>query len=184
MRSIVDTLNTTITSHLSWHQPKTLQRDYELRDGDRRFGALTFVRLSGSLAEASVGEDNWTFKRVGFFRTRVTVRERGQNVDLAVYHPNGFGSEGELELASGRSYKWVHASFWATKFQFVDRSGNVVVAFKPGSEESKWSAIFKYQAFVEINAPASQLEELPLLVSLGWYLMVLQNDDATVIAAG
>jgi hypothetical protein len=174
----MEALNT--TNRLSWHQPKLLQRAYELQDGAQRIGTLTFVKSGGSLAEASVGADHWTFKRVGFFRTRLTVRKRGEDVDLAVYHPGGFGSEGNLEFASGQSYKWVHANFWASTWQFVDRSGDVIIAFKPGSDERNWSSMFKYQAFVEINPAACQLDEMPLLVSLGWYLMILQNDDAAV----
>jgi len=184
---IVEPLDMTPGNRLSWSQPKTLQRAFELRDGDRLIGTLSFVSLWGSLAEASMAAGEWTFKRVGFFRTRITVRRRGQEMDLAVYQPKGWGSEGELQFAGGRIYAWKPANFWATRFNFVDTAGRPLVAFKPGTEESKWSDIFKLQALVEIDPSASQLEELPLLVSLGWYLMILHHQDSAsggAVAAG
>ena len=55
--------------------------------------------------------------------------------------------------------------------------GKALVTFKQGTEENKWSDLFKFQALVEIDPSANGLEELPLLVALGWYLMILHHDD-------
>ena len=170
-------------SRLSWSQPKARERKFELRDGNRLLGAVSFVKSFGSLAEASMAAGDWTFKRVGFLRPRVTVRRRAQEMDLAVYQPTGWRGDGELQIAGGRIYAWKPANFWATRYDFVDTAGNALVAFKPGAEESKWSNIFKFQALVEVHASASRLEELPLLVSLGWYLMILHHEDASSAGA-
>jgi hypothetical protein len=121
--------------------------------------------------------------RVGYFRRRVTLRRHGQETDLAVYEPKGWGSEGELQFAGGRIYAWKPANFWTTKFNFVDTAGKALVAFKAGAEESNWSDLFKFQALVEIDPSASRLEELPLLVSVGWYLMILHHEDASSAGA-
>jgi len=95
----------------------------------------------------------------------------------------GWGSEGELQFAGGHIYAWKSANFWATKFNFVNRAGRTAVAFRPGAEESKWSDVFKFQALVEIDPSASHLEELPLLLALGWYLMILHHEDAASAGA-
>ena len=166
-----------------WCQPQALHRAFELRQGDRLLGTLHFLKSGGSLAEASLGAGEWTFKRVGFFRPRVSVRRRGQESDLAVYQPKGWGAEGELQFAGGSSYGWKPSSFWATQFSFVDGTAKALVTFKPGAEESKWSNLFKFQALVEIDPSASGLEELPLLVALGWYLMILNHEDAASAGA-
>ena len=175
---MLEPLDIAAGNRLSWSQPKALQRAFELREGDRLLGTLSFVKSFGSLAEASMATGDWTFKRVGYFRPRVTVRRRGQETDLAVYQPKGWGSEGELQFAGGRVYAWKPANFWATRFNFVDGAGRALIAFKPGSEESKRSDLFRFQALVEIDPSASRLEELPLLVSLGWYLMILHHQDS------
>ena len=179
----MESLQVTPDSRPHWAQPKALERAFELRDGNRLLGTLQFPKSLGSLAVASLAAGEWTFKRVGFFRARVTVRSAGQEIDLAVYQPKGWGSEGELHFASGRSYLWKPANFWATRYAFVDGAGRPVVTFKPGSEESKLSALFKFQALVEIDPSAGQLQELPLLVSLGWYLMILHHQDAASAGA-
>jgi hypothetical protein len=186
---MMEPLNVTPETHACWCQPKALHRTFELRDGDRLLGTLRFLKSFGSLAEASLASGEWTFKRVGFIRPRVTVRRRGQETDLAVYQPKGWGAEGDLGFVSGRSYGWKSTNFWATKFAFVDGVGKALVTFKPGAEESKWSDLFKYQALVEIDPSANWLEELPVLVSLGWYLMILHHEEtassgAVVVAVG
>ena len=174
----MEALRVTPEIHPSWFQPRTMERSFELRDGERLLGTLHFPRFGGSLATASFTAGEWTFKRVGFFRPRVTVRPSGQEVDLAVYRPKGWGSEGELQFVGGHSYGWKPANFWATRYAFVDDAERAVVTFKPGAEEGKWSDLFKYQALVEIDPSVYDREELPILVSLGWYLMILHHDDS------
>ena len=185
----MEPLNVTPGTHPYWCQPQAMHRTFELRDGDQLHGTLHFPKALGSLAEASLAAGEWTFKRVGFFRARVTVRRRGLEADLAVYQPKGWGMEGELQFARGRSYGWKPANFWATKYAFVDGVGKTLVTFKPGTEESKWTDLFKFQALVEIDPSANWLEELPVLVSLGWYLMILHHQDtasagAVLVATG
>jgi len=180
---MMESLNITPEIRPRWRQPKALQRTFELRDDDRLFGTLCFVKPFGSLAVASLAAGDWTFKRVGFFRPRVTVRRRDQETDLAVYEPKGWRADGELQFTAGRSYGWRAANFWATKFNFVDGAGRSLVTFKPGAEDSKWSDIFKFQALVEIDPSASRLEDLPLLVALGWYLMILHHEDSASAGA-
>ena len=180
---MLEPLDLTSAHLLSWSQPKALHRAFELRDGDRLLGALSFVKAYGSLAEASMAAGEWTFKRVGFLRPRVTVRRRGQETDLAIYQPKGWGAGGDLQFAGGRVYAWKSANFWSTKFDFVDVAGMTIIAFRPGMEESRWPDFFKFQALVEIDASARRLEELPLLLALGWYLMILQHEDSASAGA-
>ena len=178
---MMETLNVTSGTRPFWCQPKALQRSFELREGNRLLGTLHFATSCGSLATASLAAGEWTFKRTGFLHPRVTVRRRGQEADLAVFRPKGWGVEGELRFAGGRSYGWKAANFWSTKYVFLDGSGKALVTFKSGAEESKWSDLFKCQALVEIDPSANELEELPLLVSVGWYLMILDQEDATAV---
>jgi hypothetical protein len=180
---MMEPLNITSEIRPRWCQPKALERTFELRDDNRLFGTLSFVKVFGSLAVASLAAGDWTFKRVGFLRPRVTVRRRDQETDLAVYQPKGWGSEGELQFAAGRSYGWKPANFWATKYNFVDGAGKTLITFRPGAEDSMWSDIFKFQALVEIDPSASRLEDLPLLVSLGWYLMILHHEESASAGA-
>jgi hypothetical protein len=77
---------------LFWAQPNAMQRNFVLRSGERIFGRIDFQSAFGSLADSVSGEEHWTFKRVGFFSPRVTVRRAGFEIDLAIYHPKWTGS--------------------------------------------------------------------------------------------
>jgi hypothetical protein len=58
-----------------------------------------------------------------------------------------------------------------------------LVSFESGLGQSKLADLFKTQARVEIDLRGRALPELPLLVLLGWYLIVLQKEDAAAVAA-
>jgi len=168
---------------IEWVQPKTFQNRYELRSGDNLVATLEFPKAFGSLANATAADGRWTFKRVGFFSTRITIRIEGQEDELAIYHPKWTGSEGRLQFTSGVEYIWKVANFWAT--QFVWQIGDQpIIQYRPGLDESNVSDWFKTQARVEILPEAAGIKELSLLVLLGWYLMILkQQDDSAAIAA-
>ena len=95
-------------------------------------------------------------------------------------------SSGILEFNNGKKYQWHSSNFWATKFEFKDSEGESVVVFRSGDEEPKLKDWFKTQARVEFPDHKKKLDELSILVLLGWYLIiVLQMDSYTgaVVAA-
>jgi hypothetical protein len=163
---------------LYWVQPKTMQRRFLLHSGEHEFASLEFQSAFGSLAVAETVENAWSFKRVGFFNPRVTVRRSGEQLDLGTYQPRWTGTEGTLIMAGGRSFQWKVTNFWATSYTFQDSAGEPLLWFKEGSEESHISNVFKIQALVAIEPPGWQLAELDLLLTLGWYLLILHHDDA------
>ena len=167
---------------LYWIQPKALERWFELRAEDRVVATLGWQTSCGTLARGEAADGRWTFKRVGFLNPRVTVRESGSEIDLAVFWPRWLG-DGTLEFAYGRAFRWQSTNFWATDWMFADADGTPVVAFKQGSPEGKLSDMFKMQALIDIYPEARDLPELPLLVLVGWYLMILRRDDAAAGAA-
>ncbi len=182
MENMMENFAQAMNKNLLWIQPKALQRRFELRDEEMLVAALEFKSSYGSLAAATTAEENWTFKRVGFFNPRVTVRRSEEEIDLAVYRPKWTGTQGVLEFTAGRSYIWKVANFWATRYEFLDSAGQPLLAYQSGIEHGKLSDLFKNQARVEILPTAHGLPELPLLVLLGWYLIVLSQEDSAVAA--
>ena len=83
----MESLNVTFATRPSWSESNVMKRAFELREGNRLHGTLQFAKSWGSLATASLAGGEWTFKRTGYFRPRVTVRRQGQEADLAVYQP-------------------------------------------------------------------------------------------------
>lgn len=163
-------------------QPRATRRNFILRSGERIIGQLDFRSEFDSLADAISANEAWTFKRVGFFSPHVTVRRAGSKIEIATCHPNWTGTESKIQFSSGEVYLWKVASFWATSYSFSNGDGIELITFRSGSVEKNISNLFTNQALVHIAFEAWQLVELPLIVLLGWYLVLLQQDDSATVA--
>ena len=159
-----------------WHTPHVMQRLYELTSGDHQLGTLQFTKMLGSLAEGRTADGAWTFKRGGFLRPFVTIREIGADKDLGVLHTR-WGGDGDLTLTNGFHAEWMHTNFWRTRWSFQHKGGREIVHFTPHHK------LLKAGATVEIPQPVSKDVPLPMLTLLGWYLMVLMSQDAAAAAA-
>ena len=186
----MEPIETIVYHQPEWLQPKTFQNRFELRDEERVFAALEFPKMFGSLATATTSAASWTFKRVGFFNTRITVRGENLDEDLAVYHPRWTGTQGTLDLGGDTRYTWKVANFWATQFVWETADGKPLITYRPGVEAGNMTDWFKMQARVEFSPEAAagdfrKTETFALLVTLGWYLMLLkyQDDSAATVAA-
>ena len=172
-----------VGQELHWVQPKAMERRFDLMGVTLRFATLEFPSAFGSLASAWTADGLWTYKRVGFFSPRITVRAEGSENDLALYRPKWTGMQGTLEFAVGQTYLWNTVNFWGTRFQFTDANGQPVIAYQTGVGEGKFSDIFKTQARVEIDPGALGNQDLPVLATLGFYLIILHNEDAAAAGA-
>lgn len=165
-----------------WLQPKTGGRTYELRDDNHLYGSLVFRSSFGSLATADFSGGRYTFKRVGFFNPQVTVRREGEEIDLAVYRPNWTGAQGLLEI-DGKTLGWRPANFWATRYAWY-QGKDMLLVYQQGGEQKRFSDLFKTQSQVTFFDLAWRLGSLPILTLLGWYLVILyEQDSAAVVAA-
>lgn len=165
-----------IDRELTWIQPAALKMHYELHAGEEIAARLAFKSPFGSLATGASGDGCWTFKRAGFLQTRLTVRACGEETDIAVFRNNTWSGGGTLEMTGGRRL-FATTNLWETNLEFKTESGESLLRFK-----GKGS--IHVSARVEIQQGAIGLAELPWLVMLGWYLIVMLHMDFTgVIAA-
>jgi len=161
---------------LRWTQPQALRREYELRAGDTVLATLGFRSMLGSLATLQSEDGSWTFKRIGFWRSHVTVRALNQDIDLAVFTNNTWSSGGTLAMADGRHFR-ANSNFWMTKYQFTDDRDEPVVQF------TRVGGVIHLSSTVLVTPAGAKLEELPWLVALGWYLSIKMHDDSAGGAA-
>jgi|SRR5580765_2811517 len=166
-----------VGSKMQWVQPHALRREFELRTGEDALATLAFRSTFGSLASATTDEGQWTFKRVGFWRSHVSVREAGRDTDLAVFRNATWSAGGTLELADGRAFR-ANSNFWMTSFQFTNASDQPLVRF------TKVGGMFHLSCDVQVEPEGAKLPELPWLLALGLYLIVKLRDDAGGAAAG
>ena len=165
-----------VGTELQWIQPHALRREFVLRSGEATVATLDFRSAFGSLASAQTGEGRWTFKRVGFWRSHVTVRETGHDTDLAVFRNDTWTAGGTLTLADGRAWR-ANTNFWMTSFQFTNATDQPLVRF------TRLGGVLHLSCDVQVEPAGVRLEELPWLVALGLYLIVKMRDDASGGAA-
>jgi hypothetical protein len=161
---------------LRWEQPNAFKMEYVLFAGDQEAATLQFRSSFGSFATARSADGCWTFKRVGFFQTRVTIRDCDTDVDLAEFHNNTWTSGGTLELADGRIHK-ASTNFWQTQFEFCNAQEEVLFQY------ARIGGFIHSSAQVVIQPAALTIPELPWMVILAWYLSILMHQDAAVAAA-
>jgi hypothetical protein len=159
-----------IGQKLQWIQPNALRMDFELRAGDTAVATLRFRHRSGSFATAESSDGSWTFKRVGFWQTRVTIRESGAESDLAVFRNGTWGGGGTLELPDGRRYP-ANSKSWASQYEFRTETGEALITHR------QIGGMLRMSAEVEVHDLAKDMAEIPWMVLLGWYLSVMMSMD-------
>lgn len=160
-------------SQLTWIRQSSDGRVYELRSGEDQVAVLRWEKPAGSLAQAETTEGKWTFKRIGFLQPRLSVRSAGSEQDLAWFEP-GVGGGGAVHLASGHIFRW-SSNFWRAEWAWLNAAGKHGVKlhreFSAGEREGK----------VEIERGVLPERELPILVILGWYVIILQTEDSAIL---
>jgi len=170
MKKLADLLE----RELKWTQPSAFRMHYELHAGDELAATVRFRSAFGSLATSESGDGCWTFKRVGFFQTRVTIRVCGEETDIAVFRNNTWTGGGALELLYGRKVL-VTTNLWQSNLEFKTESEETLLRFQS-------AGLIHLSAQVEIQREAIGLAELPWMVMLGWYLIVMMNMDTAASA--
>ena len=164
-----------IGAELKWYQPHILSRQYELQVSGELAATLCFRSSFGSLATAESADGCWSFKRTGFWQTRVTIRRCDVDEDIAVFRNNTWTGGGTLELPDGRTFR-ANTNFWMTEFEFTTDAGESLVKYR------RIGGILHCSSMVHIEPAAASLDELPWLVALGWYLTLMMHADSA--AAG
>lgn len=173
----MDILKSAQGTPLLWSQPRAFTQQYVLGAGERVLATLNWPKTFGSLAEGRIGEETWTFKRVGFWRPAVTIR-KPETGELDVGRFVMDWRRGDLVLPGGVRYRWDQLSFWKAEWAFFDAAGkDRLVEFLPENR------FFKMSMEARIHSSAETCRDLPLLVLLGWYLLVMASQDDAGAAA-
>ena len=135
--------------------------------------------MFGSLALGACNEGRFTFKRAGFLRPFVTVRNEKSVGNLATlrFSSGSFimnaalGPSGVLEFETGQRYAFNRLSFWKSRWAFVDENGNPLVTF-----DRKIRG--KPSATVTILRDFRRIPYIHILLLLGWYAIILDYEEA------
>ena len=164
-----------IGHNLRWQQPSGWKQEYALLAGDFEVGRLHFPSSFKNWASASGADGEWIFDRPGFWQRRALVMDRSGR-ELASFEPNFWKGGGLLRLPDGRAWS-ASTNFWATQFHFFDENQEHLLAY------TGIGGFMRACCDLAIHPVCRDLPELPWLVPLGWYLIVMQHRDQAAAAA-
>ena len=142
------------------------RRSYQLSAGDDLVATLDWATSTGSLATGEAADGNWTFKRVGFFRPSVTVRDRGGPHDLAVMRKvKGVGLV--MEFAAGPRFTWALTRERRREVAFHDASGTRADRLPASIEELQ--ALRRGDAGRPGAASCARSRSWPWSAGTGWF---------------
>lgn len=165
-----------IDRELKWTQPHALKHEFELQADGEVAATLRLKSSFGSFATAQSADGCWTFKRVGFWETRATVRACDSETDIATFKNNTWKGGGTLVLANGRKYL-ASTNFWQTQYEFKTETGERLFGY------TNIGGVMHLSARVQIEPQVVNLPELPWLVMFGWYLALMMHRDSAAAAA-
>ncbi len=155
-------------------KPKLSQELYELRTGDKVVGRIGFPKSFGTLAEAELFAESWTFKRMGFWKPCITVRLKSSDHDL-MQIPFSGRKKGLLNFTGpeGETYILVKKSFWSSKWIWLKKDRILI----------EYSIKSGFKKFAEVVVLEND-ERLHLLLMIGAYGLIMHGMDevATVVA--
>jgi hypothetical protein len=160
-----------------WRAVNAFHMDYELRDESREtVASLQFRSACGSMAIARSGEEGWSFKRIGFFKPRVTIRIRGRHQNLAVFTPSGWSGNGTLECAGEGSCFPIRVDVEGVDLAVYsgDSAPLLTVCAASGSESI---------GQMEIWPPAGGPPPPSWMACFAWYLVLIRRMDSAVETA-
>ena len=135
--------------------------------------SLTWEDSQHTTATAESHNQRWLYMCVGYLSKQVSVRCPITGMTLAAFVP----STGVLRFVDGRRYTLKCAYPLCTEMVWEDEYGRDVVRFNGDCDTDDKSGSVELA-----GSPSFSLsEEAPLLVSLGWYLMISSYVDMTLV---
>ena len=176
MAVIMHKIVSSISQPLEWQQPNLLKMEYELKSRDSLLATLRFRSFWGTFATAETADGCWTFKRVGFWQTRVTIHPCNSEDEIAAFKNDTWSDGGTLLFPDKRKYL-ANTNFWKTQYEFKTENGEPLIHFQN-------VGFVRPSAKVTIHESAKAMPELSWIVTLGWYLiLMMENDDSTSAAS-
>jgi hypothetical protein len=152
---------------LQWMRPSVLRRQYELRSGDTVVGEFGFERSLGWTALGKTGEGTWTFDRSGFLRSRITVRDATSSNEVGTVSEKLARRRQQVILPDSSSYA-MSSDFFRSRFTLETATGEQLAVVQR-------RGFFRIVWHVEVRYKAKSIPELPWLVLLVWYHILIQR---------
>jgi hypothetical protein len=148
------------------------KRLYEIHGGGELLATLSFDGAFGGGATGVVAGESWTFKRTGFFTTRVALRKATSEFDDGVFQNRKWSHGGTLTFPDGRTFS-ATTDRWGRDLQFVAESGETVMSFRSRGK-------LTFAVDIEVMQPSA---DVSLFLLLGCYIVAMMSEESASTAA-
>ena len=101
-------------------KPKMTRSFFELTRGEENIGSIAFPKAFGTLAEVKLFEEEWSLKRMGFWKPYITVRRQNATQDyMQVPFSGKFQGLLSFSTQHGESYELTQTGFWNPKWVWI-----------------------------------------------------------------
>jgi len=151
-------------SVLRWIRTRDRPVAFSLLSGETTVATLEWAQHGGSLATLRTASGEWTLKRGGFLNPHVTVRAGDTTTARLSVHLNYH----QIDVVGGPTYRFHRAGVLVPAWQVTTPGGKELLHMEPAREGRHLRA-----GAVVIAPDALDLSELPVLIALSWYFIVL-----------
>lgn len=148
---------------LRWKQTGKLES--RLYSDEAEVASLTWASGHGSLATGLAQGKSWTFKRAGFLRPRVTVRDSGSSIDAAVLTMS-WRSDGTATFSDGGAFRLKRSGVLHPAWSITGLEGKELLLLTPELDLKH----VECEVAVEKEVPRTLI-----LATLGWYVILLTS---------
>jgi hypothetical protein len=155
-------------------RPKMLKASYELQLNSKIIGTIIFPKAMGTLAEVRLFEEEWTFKRTGFWKPLISVRKKGEDKDFILVSFSGGWNRGiSFTTADGILYEMVSKGFWNPKWYWMRHDRQLI----------EYDVRFGAKKYADARIIYKD-ELTPLMLLVGSYAIIMMGmEDSTSTAA-
>jgi hypothetical protein len=171
MRSI----SAVVDHEIAWQQLQGLKSEFELRFGDELLATMKLPKMLSSVATFQCEEGTWNIERVGFFSPKTVVRKGTSNEVVGTFTARAWKGGGTVELSEGRKLE-LRTNMWKSTFEWCTTDGESLLMMKG-------RGFLKYFVDVQMNRSAAKWPELPWLMALMFYQMIMMRRDAATHSA-
>jgi len=166
---------------LRWLRTAEEPAEFTLSAGDDSVAVLRWAKAGGSDANAETLTDHWTFQRVGFLTTHLTLRAEGSTSDSARIRIHVGLHKGEnfhgIEFVGGAKYRFHRAGVQVPAWQVTTENASELLHIEPVREERKLLG-----AAILVSPEGRASQDLAALLAFTWYFIVLVwYEDETLL---
>jgi hypothetical protein len=155
-------------------KPKMTRSFYELIRREETIGSITFTKPFGTLAEVKLFDEEWSLKRMGFWKPYITVRRKDDTQDYFQVPFSGKW-QGLLTLTThaGDLYELSQTGLWNPKWVWM-KQNTELMEFDLKHGMKKYAELIVREQDAMMN----------MLLIVGAYGMIMQGwDDGASAAA-